>query len=265
MRIICVDDEKLVLGFAVHLCKELPQVDEVKGFSSALEALDWLKENPADIALLDIDMPNMNGISLAVKIKEQCPHTAIIFLTGYSHYAVEAFKIHAQGYLLKPISKEKLAEEIDYALSAKAPVRYPHLYARTFGEFNLLIDGKPVHFARSKSEELLAYLIDKRGAGVSRSVVFAALYEDALYDRKMQKQLDVIIRSLRETLVQNGADGLFQMKAGKLWVNTEMFECDLYRLLDGDADAVNSFRGEYMSSYSWASMTETNIAINIHP
>lgn len=259
MRIICVDDEPLVLNLIVYMCNQLPQTSDVKGFLSPFEALDYLKSNHSDIAFLDIDMPEMNGINLAVKIKELHPDTAIVFLTGYSQYAVEAFKIHANGYLLKPIEKEKLESEIDYILSAKENTEYPHIFAKTFGVFDFLIDGNPVRFARSKSKELLAYLIDRQGAGVKRADAFAALYEDKLYDRKMQKQFDVIVQSLKKTLAENGIGEIFESKSGELRVNTDLFDCDLYRLLKGDVQAVNSYRGEYMTSYYWSSMTEAFI------
>jgi two-component SAPR family response regulator len=260
MKIICVDDEELVLNLVVYLCSQLPDIDDVRGFTDSLEALDYLRENKADLAILDIDMPKLNGINLAVKIKGINPDTAIIFLTGYSHFAVEAFKLHAQGYLLKPVNKEQLIAEIKYALSPKVEKKYPHIFARTFGEFDFLVDSKPVCFQRSKSKELLAFLVDRNGAGVKRAVAFAALYEDAPYDRKMQKQFDVIIRSMKDTLKENGIEDIFDMKSGELRLKTEMFECDYYNLLSGDTDAINSFRGEYMNSYGWASITEADIA-----
>ena len=79
MRVICVDDERLLMEDTVSLVGELPQVDEVKGFTRARDALDWLSENPVDLALLDIDMPGMNGIELAAQIKTRWPDTAIVF------------------------------------------------------------------------------------------------------------------------------------------------------------------------------------------
>jgi len=259
MRIICVDDEELILNLVVYMCEQLPQVDEVKGFSSANKALEYMKNNRADIALLDIDMPEMNGINLAVKLKQLNPDIAVIFLTGYSQYAVEAFKIHANGYLLKPINKERLQEEINYAVSEKRPAKYPHIFAKTFGVFDFFVDGKPVRFSRSKAKELLAFLIDKQGAGVKRAVAFSALYEDELYDRKMQKQFDVIVQSLKATLKDSGVGDVLDIKSGELRVNPDLIECDLYRLLEGDAQAVNSYRGEYMTTYYWASLTEAFI------
>ena len=100
------------------LVKELDEIDEVEGFTSALKALDHVKHEGADIALLDIDMPDMNGLMLAAKIKEASPHTAIIFLTGFSEHALKAIEMHASGYLVKPVNKNKLKEEIDYAIES---------------------------------------------------------------------------------------------------------------------------------------------------
>ncbi|MBR1762443.1 MAG: response regulator [Eubacterium sp.] len=262
MKIICVDDENLVLELVVRLCEELPQINEVVSFSSSPEALEYMKNNSADLALLDIEMPKMNGITLAVKIKELHPDISIVFLTGYSNYALEAFKIHANGYIMKPIEKEKLVAEINHALSSKAVTSYPHIFAKTFGEFDLLIDGKPLRFARSKSKELLAFLIDKQGAGVKRAVAFAALYEDELYDRKMQKSFNVIVYSLKTTLTENGIGEIFEMNSGELRINPALIDCDLYRLLQGDVQTINTYRGEYMVSYYWASLTEAVIEKN---
>lgn len=100
MTIICIDDEKLVLDLTVSLCRELPVNPEVKGFQRAADVLSWLRDNTADIALTDINMPDMNGLVLAAKLKKQCPDMKIIFLTGYSEYAVDAFKLHASGYII---------------------------------------------------------------------------------------------------------------------------------------------------------------------
>ena len=234
MTAICVDDEPLVLQLSLSLIRELPQFKQVEGFGGSVEALDWLETPRPDLALLDIDMPAINGIALAIRIKEQYPDTAIIFLTGYTQYAVEAFALHASGYLMKPINQ-------------------------TFGNFDVFVDGKAVAFNRSKSKELLAYLVDRKGSSVSRTEAFAVLWEDNAYDRSMQKQLDVVIRSLRGTLQENGIGEILEMKSGNMRIIPELLDCDLYRFFSGDAEAINEYRGEYMSSYSWASLTEANV------
>ena len=204
MRAICVDDEKILMDHTVSMCSELPQIDEVRGFTKPKEALQWLEDNTADLALLDIDMPTMNGIELAMRIKEKSPDTAIIFITGYSHYAVDAFQVRATGYLLKPITQEMLAKDVEYALSGMPKKLASHVLVCTFGNFDVFVDGKPVRFKMARCKELLAYLVDRHGRNVTRAEAFGILWEDRLYDRPMQKQLDVMIRSMRATLQEYG-------------------------------------------------------------
>jgi len=259
MKIICVDNEELILELVKDACLRLPQHPEVFAFTEAAGALDFLTDNEVDIALLDIRMPEMDGLTLAQKVKDASPDTAIIFLTGYSDYAVGAFAMHVSGYLMKPIDEERLRAEVDYALSGRKPLHIHRIVARTFGEFDLLVDGVTVSFERAKSKELLAYLIDRRGGNVTRAFLFAVLFEEKAYDRAAQKYMDVIIRSLRKTLSKVNAGEILEMSGGLLRVLPEKLECDMYRFMDGDINAINSYRGEYMSAYSWASLTEARI------
>ena len=256
MRIICVDDEPLAVEYTAGQCRLLPDAGEVKGFTSAREALDDLSIRPADIAIVDINMPDIDGITLAARIKELCPGTAVIFLTAYKEYAFDAYSVHPAGYLLKPVSMETLAAEVSYA--CKKPRKSPdtHIKIKTFGFFDVYVDGRPVSFKLAKSKEILAYLVDKQGSGVTRAEVFAAVWEDRLYDRRMQKQLDTYIRSLRETLKEYNVPEIMEMEKGVLRVKPETFVCDAYLFYSGDSDAINAYHGEYMSSYSWASITE---------
>ncbi len=256
MKIVCVDDETLILQLTVSQCESLPGKPSVTGFQYAEEALAYVEANPVDIALLDIDMPDMNGLLLAAKMKEACPEVSVIFLTGFSEYAVDAFAIHASGYLLKPVSKERLIEEIAYALANRPQRPKEHIFVQTFGNFDIFVDGKAISFPRGKAKELLAALVDRQGSSITRAEAFAILWEQGLYDRSKQKQLDVIIRSLRDTLQKNGIAEIFEMSSGNLRICPEKFVCDLYRFFEGDMEAVNTYRGEYMSSYSWASITE---------
>ena len=256
MRAICVDDTALIVEHTVSQCKDIKPIDDVHGFTRGADALEFIRSAPADIALLDIDMPDMDGLVLAAKIKEINPDCAIIFLTAYSEYAVDAFTMHASGYLMKPVSKQRLEQEIEYALMGRRSLPTSHITVRTFGNFEILVDGETVSFGRSKAKELLAYLIDRNGAGIKRAEAFAVLWEEGEYDYSMQKQLDVMIRSLRATLREAGIDEIMEMRNGTLRIRPELLDCDLYRFFEGDIEAVNAYRGEYMSAYSWASLTE---------
>ena len=257
MRVICVDDEMLLAEYVAMLCRTLPDIEDALAFSQPGKALAWLESNTADLALLDIDMPGMDGMELAARIKQLYPNMSIIFLTGYSRYAVDAFKLRVSGYLLKPVDPDQLAREVDYALSGKRTEQHAHIEARTFGNFDLFVDSRPVTFKQAKCKELLAYLVDRRGSGVTRAEAFAILWEDRLYDRPMQKQLDVIIRSLRDSLKEAGVDSILEIKGGMLRIDPAQISCDLFRFCNGDVSAFNEYRGEYMNGYAWASMTES--------
>ena len=134
--------------------------------------------------------------------------------------------------------------------------------ARAFGNFDLLVDGKRVAFKRAKSKELMAYLIDRHGASVTRREAFSVLWEDRTYGLSMQKQLDVVIRSMRATLEDYGVSEIFEMRGGVLCVHPDFISCDAWRYLTGDKEAIQAFRGEYMSNYSWASLTESRMVMN---
>ena len=256
MRIMCVDDEPLAVEDTLAICSGLSPDISVKGFTKVNEALEWIRSNIADIALLDIDMPDMNGITLATKIKQIKPDTAILFLTAYKKFAFDAYSVHPTGYLLKPVLPEVLKKELDYAMSLHPKAEVPHIEARTFGDFELFVDGELVGFGRAKSKELLAFLIDRRGISVSRSGISATLFEDTSYDRKQQKYLDNIIRSLRDDLRKYGVDDILRLERNGLRIIPEKIECDMYRFYQGDTEVINTFRGEYMSSYTWANFIE---------
>jgi len=256
MRVICVDDERILMEGTVAMCRQLPEIREVEGFVSASEALAWLEDHAADLALLDIDMPEMNGLELAARIKELSPDTAIIFVTGYSEFAKDAFAVRASGYLMKPLTKEALAKDVSYVRTLRPAKPEGHICVKTFGTFDVFRDGQPIKFKIAKCKEMLAYLVDRQGGSVTRAELSAVLWEDRLYDRKQQKQLDVYIRALKETLADYGISEIFEMRNGTLRIVPETFTCDAYRFFSGDSGAINAYRGEYMSAYSWASMTE---------
>ena len=260
MNVICVDDEAQALKHTVSCCQKLHLLDGVHGFARPGDALAWAKENPVDLALLDINMPDMNGLELAERLKRINPRMSVIFITASGQYALDAYRVHPTSYLLKPFDPARLAREVEYALSIRVADSPARIVAQTFGHFEILVDGRTLDFRRSKSKELLAYLVDRRGAGVTRQDAFAALWEDREYDVSMQKQMDVVIRSLRDTLKKYGIGDLLELKHHNLRILPELIDCDMYRFLEGDGEALNGYFGEYMSQYAWAAEREAQLS-----
>ena len=113
MIAIAVDDEALMLAALVAAVDASSDITTVTPFSDCEEALEFAQNNPIDIAFLDINMRGMGGLALAEKILATRPNCKIVFCTGYEEYAIPAFKLHASGYLMKPISQEDVQVEID--------------------------------------------------------------------------------------------------------------------------------------------------------
>ena len=118
MKFLLVDDEPLQLKKLIGEVNEAAPGNEVASFNNPLEALNFANENlDIDVAFLDIEMPEINGIELAKKLKEIKPTINIIFVTGYSEYALSAYTLHASGYLTKPVNSQQIVAELNEAAS----------------------------------------------------------------------------------------------------------------------------------------------------
>ncbi len=129
------------------------------------------------------------------------------------------------------------------------------LKIQTFGNFEVFYEGKPVAFSRAKSKELLAYLIDRRGATVTTAEACSVLWEDKEYNFSLQRQFQTIVSDLIKSLKKHKTDHIIRRKRNCLSVDVSGLECDFYKLLAGDKDAKVQYHGEYMSNYSWAELT----------
>lgn len=251
MKAICVDDERFAMLDLMTILEKNGEIESVEGFSKPQEALSYIETHPVDVAFLDIDMPVMNGILLAKKIKEISKRIGIIFTTGYSEYALDAVRMHANGYLLKPVKEEDIAEELRYLMEETNAVT-KGVQVKTFGNFEVFVNDTPVIFHRSKSKEILAYLVDKQGTPVTRKEVAAVVLGRDDYERQTQAVLNTYLSTMKNDLAEAGIEDMFVMKNGEFAVNPSAFRCDMYDFIAGDARAVNSYFGEYMYSYEWA-------------
>nr|WP_281064488.1 response regulator [Cytobacillus eiseniae] len=158
-----VDDEVLALDLLEAMLKEVGGIDIVGKFSNPIEGLDRIGTLKPDLVFLDIEMQEMNGITLAEKLESVEWQTEIIFVTAYDQYALEAFNVHAVDYILKPIEKDRLKKTIQRISERKVqslPNQVPTMKASLLGSFRLTDQqGKQMKWRTKKVKELCAYLI----------------------------------------------------------------------------------------------------------
>lgn len=250
MIAIAVDDEALMLGALVAAIKASPDIDEVTSFSDCEKALEFVKDNHADVAFLDINMRGMGGLALAERITATRPSCRIVFCTGYEEYAISAFKLHASGYLMKPISAEDVQEEINNIKGVRQKEK--SLTVSCFGNFEVYANGEQLAFKRLKTKELFAFLVDRRGAGMTAKQICAVLFPDDTDDSKNASYLRQLVMDLKNTLKAVGAENVLCHDTPCYRVDTTLIKCDYISYLETGKP---EFRGEYMTQYSWAEET----------
>lgn len=112
MKVLVVDDEPLARDRLIRFLQDIDEVTQANMASSGMEALEKLESFHADVVLLDIRMPGQSGLEVAAEIKKLAQPPAVIFCTAYDDYALDAFKVNAQAYLMKPIAKAALVEAL---------------------------------------------------------------------------------------------------------------------------------------------------------
>ena len=250
MKAIAVDDELYMLEALEEAICASSDIAQVQCFSSCSAALAYARENPIDVAFLDINMRGIGGLGLAEKLIELQPRCKIIFCTGYSEYAISAFQLHVSGYLMKPITEEAVQKEIDHIKGVKSTEKL--LTIRCFGNFEVFHNGEVLSFKRKKTKELLAVLIDRNGAGMTAKQICAILFPDDIEDAKNLAYLRQIVLDLKNTLKSIQAEDVLKHDTPYYRLDTNLIKCDYISFLETGKPA---FHGEYMTQYSWAEET----------
>lgn len=254
MRVIAIDDELPALNLLITAINEARPDAQVKGFSDPDELVEYVKNNQVDVACLDIQIYDVLGTELAKTIKEIQPHINIIFVTAYGGYVTEAMKMHASGYLIKPVVADDIAREfadLRYDIN-KAENNYK-IKVKCFGGFETFFpNGDIIHFARAKSKEAFAYLICKNGSSSTINELGSVLFEDEPYDDKKKNYIQKIISAMNKDLEAAGIADIIKKSYNSIAIDTKLIDCDYYHYLNGEITLDNVYHGEFMSQYSWA-------------
>jgi two-component system LytT family response regulator/two-component system response regulator LytT len=172
---IVVDDEQLAREELTFLLKDFPEVDVIATSSNGMEACDLIHKLEPELVFLDIQMPGLDGIAAVNRLRTtDSPLPQFIFVTAYDQYAVEAFRLEALDYLLKPVDRGRLAESIDRA--RRAVLERKNVAAAAGATLGAGAAAKPVGAPRTK----LLVRANSRNFIVDASEVVYATIDDGL-------------------------------------------------------------------------------------
>lgn len=199
-KTMLVEDEKKLLAFLENKLAAFPEFDIQGSYYVPEEALAAFEELLPDVIFLDIQLPRISGLALAEQLLRIHPSVKIVFLTAYEQYALDAFRVEAMDYIVKPIR----TEDIDRVLQRLKKLLPLHTQTqlqsfspviRCLGTFEIADrDGQTVKWPAKKAEELFAYLWAHRGHPVSKWTLMKLLWPEQLEDKGIHSLYTAVYR-----------------------------------------------------------------------
>ena len=116
IKVLICDDDKAIRDDIENILKESGYVDYIKKVKDGIEAIEFIKSEKIDLLIIDIDMPYKNGIDCAKEISTIDKDVHIIFVTGFSDYSLESFKVHPVDFIVKPFTSDKIIDSVNIAI-----------------------------------------------------------------------------------------------------------------------------------------------------
>lgn len=251
MRVIYVDSERSALEEFREKVGDFREIKQLELFADGQEALKWAAAHPIDVAFMETDMPGITGMELAGRLKELDCNIRIFFITAQEQYALEAFRVKALGYILKPCTADELKEALELAALVRNRPR-KRVVIQTIPNLAVWVDGERLSLNGSKKTELLALLIDHGATGITSGEAIACLWPGRPADEKTQTLYRVTFHQLLDELKLAGIEHIIGMEGKRKFLKMEQVDCDLYRILNGETGDIVNYGGDYLSEYSWA-------------
>lgn len=253
MRTIIVDDEKWALDQLSKEFSDKKDIELVGCFLESLEALQYIKKNPVDFALLDVKMNGIDGIELGTQLRKYSPNAIIVYVSSYPEYFSDAYRnVRADYYMLKPYKKEDVRDVLERVeLLSKRQKR--SVQFRTFGRFDMFINEQPVSFSNAKAKELLAICVDRKGGIVKMEEAIDKLWENEPMSDNVKARYRKAVAYLNALFIEYRITDVFVSGYGSCHIEKDKVECDYFDFLDSEDKPL--FFGEYMYEYSWAEET----------
>jgi two-component SAPR family response regulator len=238
----------------------------VGSYTDPREALAAADQTKPDFAFLDIEMPEMTGIELAERLASVNPVFEVIFVTAYNHYAAQAFEVSALDYLLKPIRPERIdraIEKLSRKMDSSQQSQGAACVIRCLGSFDVLVGGQPVKWGRSKSRELLAFMIENEGKWLSKYRLCAEQWPECGSEQALTN-LQTCVYSLRKKLREAGCTQLeirysedrYILRITGAELDVPKFECTYAAFCrTGSPEEANKalrlYTGDYLEGEDW--------------
>jgi len=209
LRVCIIDDERKAIVRLQQLLDDAGDVDVVGTFTRTSDILAALPRLMPDAVFVDIEMPGTTGLELAAKLKALHPEVEIVFTTAFRQYALEAFRVHALDYLMKPIDPAQLRSTLERLVavlrgrqrpdlsppkshlpSNALPYVMPRMTIKLFRNFTITIGDReitPIRWRTTKAQELFMYLIQHRGQSVRKSLLIDILWPDLEPERALSQ------------------------------------------------------------------------------
>lgn len=236
-HIIAVDDEIKALERFERLAAKESRISTIMSFTNPTDAIEYCKKHKTDVAFLDIDMPKVQGLTLARMLREDNPSLEIVFVTAYDQYALDAFRVHAYDYLLKPISSSDIQDLFDqlHLKNMHTPIQVPAntLFIQCFGSFLCYTNqdkSSYIRFRTSKTEELFALLVQYNGIAASKEQLIDKLWPDTAPE-KAANYFRVSCTYLRKALADHGFEDIVLRDRDNYLLNINQLDCDMHRFL----------------------------------
>ena len=251
MKTILISRKSCVIEGFLHEARYVEELEILRTFQDEQEAYDMVGRQEVDLAIIDLDMEKSDGADIGWKLKKKNPDILLIYLTKEQRSLMNLIRLHPVAVMEVPFREGEIRYVVEsaYLLSKRKRKR---IYARTFGHFDVFVDGKPIMFKNAKAKEFLAFLIDRRGGTVTTDQMINVLWEDRPNDESTQNLCCKLVKTLQRELRAAGAEEMLVVARGSRSVNVESFQCDMYELLDGNQKIKARYMGNYLLDYSWS-------------
>lgn len=274
MKAILVDDETLALDLLEIQLSGMDTIEIVGKYTDSIIAKEKILNSDVDVLFLDIHQPGINGLELAEKIVEDKPEVAVIFVTGYDEYAVQAFELNALDYLVKPVNRsrlEKTVKRIEKHITykkGKMVVKEEKVQVNVFRQLTIQTmneeNATSIQWRTKKAQELFLYLFHHRDQLVRKSTLVELLWPDYDVDRSYS-QLYTTVYHVRKTMktlfnhftIKNTSEG-YILNVKNVSIDAKEWEKNAEQLSEISKQTIhqyievaNQYKGGYLQEYNY--------------